>query len=214
MNQASALRTATASVVTGVAGFAAVISYSHIKDLGASHGQTGAADALLPLSVDGLIVAASLVMLHEAQHGRKAPVLARWMLALGVAATVAANVAYGLSYGPVGALFSAWPAVAFIGAAEMLFQMITRSRVKIEDIQVNQNDQDSAKRASKRTKKRTQKRTPVTALDAEAEFLSELRPGKVPSLREIQKRMRVGQAKAMQFQEHLASCIEAVGSDA
>src|SRR5262249_3038923 len=71
------IRVVTAVVVLAVAAFAATVSYSHIYDLGCAHGQSGAADRLLPLSVDGLIVAASLVMLHEARNGRRAPGLAR-----------------------------------------------------------------------------------------------------------------------------------------
>ena len=122
------IRASTAAVVTAVAAFAAVVSYSHIYDLGRAHGQSGTAARLLPLSVDGLILAASLVMLHEARNRRQAPPLARFMLALGVAATVAANVAYGSGYGTLGAVISAWPAVAFIGAVEMVMGMVRRAR--------------------------------------------------------------------------------------
>jgi hypothetical protein len=123
-----AIRRLTAAVVLAVAAFAAIVSYSHIYDLGRAHGQAGTAARLLPLSVDGLILAASLVLLHEARNGRSAPALARWMLGLGVAATVAANVAYGLPYGPLGAVVSAWPAVAFIGAAELGIGLARRAR--------------------------------------------------------------------------------------
>lgn len=66
------IRVATAVVVLAVAAFAAVVSYTHIYDLGHVHGQSGIAARLLPLSVDGLIVAASLVMLQEARNGRRA----------------------------------------------------------------------------------------------------------------------------------------------
>jgi hypothetical protein len=54
-----AVRAGAAIVVLAVAAFAAVISYSHIYDLGLAHGQEGVAVWLLPLSVDGLIVATS-----------------------------------------------------------------------------------------------------------------------------------------------------------
>lgn len=123
-----AIRAATAAVVIAVAAFAAVVSYSHIYDLARLHGQSGTAARLLPLSVDGLIVAASLVALHEARKGRKAPARAWLMLGLGVAATVAANVLYGLRFGPVGAVISAWPAVSFVGTVEMCMWMIRKAR--------------------------------------------------------------------------------------
>jgi len=80
------IRLATAAVVCAVAAFAAVVSYSHIYGLGRAHGQDGTVARLLPLSVDGLILAASLVLLHEARSGRDVPRLARFMLWLGIAA--------------------------------------------------------------------------------------------------------------------------------
>jgi hypothetical protein len=128
MDADKAIRVSTAGVVTAVAGFAAVVSYSHIYDLARAHGQSGTAARLLPLSVDGLILAASLVMLHEARSGHSAPVRAYLMLGLGVAATVAANVLYGLGFGALGAVISAWPAVAFVGAVEMCMWLIRKAR--------------------------------------------------------------------------------------
>src|SRR5258708_5799387 len=122
------IRAATAGVVLAVAGFAAVVSYSHIYDLARAHGQTGTAARLLPLSVDGLILAASLVLLHEARNRRPAPALARCMLGLGVGATITANVVYGLPFGAMGAVISAWPAVAFIGAVEMVVHLVRSAR--------------------------------------------------------------------------------------
>jgi len=78
--------------------------------------------------VDGLILAASLVLLHEARNDRHAPALARFMLWLGISATIGANIAYGAGYGLLGALISAWPAVAFIGTVEIATQLVRRSR--------------------------------------------------------------------------------------
>lgn len=121
------IRFATAAVVCAVAAFAAVVSYSHIYGLGRAHGQDGTAARLLPLSVDGLILAASLVLLHEARNDRDAPPLARLMLWLGIGATIGANIAYGAGYGLLGALISAWPAVAFIGAVEIATQLVRRA---------------------------------------------------------------------------------------
>ena len=122
------IRLATATVVCAVAAFAAVVSYSHIYGLGRAHGQDGTAARLLPLSVDGLILAASLVLLHEARNDRDAPALARFMLWLGIGATIGANLAYGAGYGLLGALISAWPAVAFIGTVEIAMQLVRRAR--------------------------------------------------------------------------------------
>lgn len=122
------IRTLTAFVVLAVAAFAAVVSYSHIFDLGVHHGQSGTAARLLPLSVDGLIAAASLVMLHAARNKLPVPLLSRLMLALGVGATVAANVAYGLPFGWLSAVVSAWPAAAFVGSVEMAIRFVSDAR--------------------------------------------------------------------------------------
>jgi hypothetical protein len=120
------IRAAAVTSVLGVAGFAAAVSYSHIRNFAEQNGTTHDDAQMLPLSVDGLIVAGSLVMLHEARAGRPAPPLARCMLWLGIGATVAANIAYGIHFGWKGAVVSAWPAVAFIGSAEMIMSLFRR----------------------------------------------------------------------------------------
>jgi hypothetical protein len=105
-----------------VALFTFVVSYSHIYDLGRANGQHGIAAKGTPLSVDLLIVAASLIMWLQARTGVRPDGLARWlprlMLYSGIVATVLANVAYGWSYGRLGAVLSAWPGYVFAGLAE------------------------------------------------------------------------------------------------
>jgi hypothetical protein len=120
------IRHGTAAAVLFVAGIAAVVSFVHIQDLAITHGQTPLAAMLLPLSIDGTVAAASLVMLRAARNRIGTPWLARTMLSLAVLATLAANVGYGLPYGVPGALLSGWPAVAFVGCAEMAIGMVRR----------------------------------------------------------------------------------------
>ncbi len=123
-----AVRRMAAAAVLLVAAIAAVISFVHIEHLALTHGQTSLAAALLPVSIDGTVAAASLVMLRAARAGLGTPWLARVMLGLAVVATLAANVANGARYGLAGALLSGWPAVAFIGSAEMALGMVRRAR--------------------------------------------------------------------------------------
>jgi hypothetical protein len=52
------------------------------------------------------------------------PALARWLLRLGIAATLAANMAQGWSHGPVGAVIAAWPAASLVGSYELLVWLI------------------------------------------------------------------------------------------
>jgi hypothetical protein len=60
-----------------------------------------------------------MVMLYAARHRVPVPSLARWLLALGIAATLTANMAQGWSHGPVGAVVAAWPAVSLVGSYEL-----------------------------------------------------------------------------------------------
>ncbi|MGH8398506.1 MAG: DUF2637 domain-containing protein [Gammaproteobacteria bacterium] len=118
------IRGATAFSVAVVSLIAAVISYSHIYRVAIDHGQTTLDARLLPFSVDGLIAAASLTLFYASRNRLPSPGLARWMLGLGVGATIAVNSIYGEHNGPLGIVLSAWPAVAFIGAAELCIYMV------------------------------------------------------------------------------------------
>jgi hypothetical protein len=114
------VRWSTAGGVVGVAAVAAVASYEHAYALVRAHGEVGCTGRLVPLTVDGLIYASSMVMLDSARRKTPVPALARWLLGLGVPATLAANVAHGLGHGPVGAVVAAWPAVGLVGSYELL----------------------------------------------------------------------------------------------
>jgi hypothetical protein len=65
-----------------------------------------------------------MVNLYAARHRLPVPTLARWLLALGIIATLAANMAQGWSHGPVGAVIAAWPAVSLVGSYELLVWII------------------------------------------------------------------------------------------
>jgi hypothetical protein len=94
------VRWSTALAVVGVAAVAAVASYEHAYALVEAHGEAGWTGRMVPLTVGGLIYASSMVMLDSARRRTPVPVLARWLLGLGIAATLAANVAHGLGHGP------------------------------------------------------------------------------------------------------------------
>jgi hypothetical protein len=119
-------RITTALAVLMVAGVAAVISYQHAYELVRSHGESGVTARLLPFTVDGLIWAASMVVLDASRRNHPVPRLALWSLGAGIVATVAANLAHGLGHGSVGALVSAWPALALVGSFELLMLLIRK----------------------------------------------------------------------------------------
>ena len=93
-----------------------------------SHGESGVTARLMPFTVDGLIWAASMVVLDASRRNQPVPRLAAWSLGTGIVATVGANLAHGVGHGPVGALVSAWPALALVGSFELLMMLIRTGR--------------------------------------------------------------------------------------
>ena len=120
-----AIRLSTAAAVLAVAAIAAYVSYWHAYAVVRAHGETGITARLEPTTIDGLVYASSMVVLYAARHRVRVPSLARWLLALGIAATLTANVAQGWSHGPVGAVVAAWPAVSLVGSYELLVWLIS-----------------------------------------------------------------------------------------
>src|SRR5438270_41084 len=72
------IRWTTALAVVGVATVAAVASYEHAYALVRAHGETGWTGRLVPLTLDGMIYASSMVMLDSARRKTPVPALARW----------------------------------------------------------------------------------------------------------------------------------------
>jgi uncharacterized protein DUF2637 len=202
-----AIRRGTAAVVLAVAAFAAVVSYSHIYDLGRAHGQSGTAARLLPLSVDGLIVAAGLVLLRAAREHAPAPVLARCCLWLGIAATVGANVSYGAAYGPLGAIISAWPAVAFVGSAEMALGMVRASAPPPAPASEYGGTSVPAPHPNGHA-------APDGAPELARLFAAELARGELPSIRRIRREAHCGQDRAQSIAAYLAVLAGEVRADA
>jgi hypothetical protein len=125
------IRGITGLVVVVVALIALYVSYRHIYELVSRYGESGTTARVVPLTVDGLVVTSSMVLLHSARHrtDTKQTILAWSFLALGILATLGANVAHGLGHGPIGAIVAAWPAAAFVGSYELLMSLV-RTRVR------------------------------------------------------------------------------------
>jgi Protein of unknown function (DUF2637) len=193
--------TATRRVTTGIVLAASSESYSHIYMPARDHGQAIASAALLPLAGDGLIAAASSAMLVASRQGRDVPVLARIMLLAGIGATIAANVGYGLHAGTTGALLSIWPVAAYVGCMELLTWMRRNTGMHP---QARPASADTAADAPDELARRRHTGT-GGLLDAARRAFPAAGAGNVPSLREIQRALRIGQGKAQQVQAHLAS---------
>jgi len=172
------IRWTTAVAVIGVAAVAAVVSYEHADDLVRAHGETGWRARLIPLTVDGLIYASSMVMLDSARRGIRVPALARWLLGLGIVATLAANVAHGLGRGLIGAAVGAWPAIVLVGSYELLMMVIRNSQVGVKEAPETGHDTD-----------------PLQDRAVEL-FAGELTADRIPSVRTIRAQPHVGQSRA------------------
>jgi hypothetical protein len=181
------IRWSTALAVLGVAVVAAVASYEHAYDLVRAHGESGWTARLVPLTVDGLIYASSMVMLDSARRKSPVPGLARWLLGLGIAATLAAKVAHGLGHGLAGAAVAAWPAVALVGSYELLMIVIRGCQLPASGKPETRRDADPLQEQ-------------VAAL-----FSEDLAADRIPSVRAIRAQLHVGQLRAQRLRDCLAA---------
>ncbi len=117
------IRLATVIAVLGVAGIAAVVSYRHMRAVAILHGEDPTNAAVIPLSVDGLIIAASMTMLADSRAHRHRSWLAYALLTLASAASLAANVMHAQP-DLAARVIAAWPSAALIGAYELLTAQI------------------------------------------------------------------------------------------
>jgi Protein of unknown function (DUF2637) len=117
------VRRATTASVVMLAAIAAVVSFRHMHALTLAHGETAFTAALIPLSVDGMIVASSMTLLADSRAGHAGGLLPWLLLVTGSAASLAANVAVAepTAYGRA---IAAWPSFALIGAYELLMRQI------------------------------------------------------------------------------------------
>jgi hypothetical protein len=105
--------------VAALAGLAGAISYSHMRQLAQDHGQAGWHAHAFPLSVDGLEVVASLVLLAAHRSGRRPGWLPWAALVIGTAGSLAANVATA-GPGTISRVIAGWPALALLIAVKLL----------------------------------------------------------------------------------------------
>lgn len=112
------LRRGCALIVASVAAYG---SYEHQRDFALHGGADSVSAALWPLSVDGLLLLATIGLLKSGSHTSRRVRLVVWLaFLLGIAVSLAANVAAAptLAWQPV--LVAGWPPVALLLAAELL----------------------------------------------------------------------------------------------
>src|SRR5215467_9658186 len=117
------IRWTTTGCVALLALIAGTVSYLHMHLLMELHGQPGWVAALTPLSVDGMIVAASTTLLADSragQRGRKAAMGTSCRRKRGEPGRQRRG-------GPADrgrAVIAAWPSFALIGAYELLMRQV------------------------------------------------------------------------------------------
>ncbi len=146
----------TVGSVSMLALIAGTVSYLHMHELVALHGQPGWVAALTPLSVDGMIVAASTTLLSDSRSGARGGVLPWLLLAVGSVASLAANVAVA-EPSVTGRVIAAWPSFALIGSYEMLMRQVRWSASRVPHS------------AATSSRSRGQRRTPAASAEATAE---------------------------------------------
>lgn len=108
-------RLASTTGALAVGGIAAIASYKHQQHLAVQYGQDPLIAAMLPFSVDGMVVVAT-VALGDGRRYRWSAWMAFWT---GVGATVTANV-LAAQPSTIARCISAWPAIAFLLVVEVI----------------------------------------------------------------------------------------------
>jgi hypothetical protein len=211
--------------------------YAHGYHLALSHHQGHDLSVIYPGTIEGLVYSSSMVLLDHARRGLRPPVLAKWVLATGISATLAANLWFGWRFGVSTALISMWPAPALFGSYEMLLTIIRGPKERPEEQALAGPETVAEPASTKRvfagvgapdrpapvasqpavakptTSHRQRARHAPGAPTIEAaqrEFAAEIARGEIPSLRDIKKRLRIGDEKAPSYRDHIAEMGRAV----
>lgn len=173
--------------MVGVAVAAAVASCEHAYALVRAHGETGRIGRPVPLTVDGLICASSIDARLSAPRGAGsgAGVVAAWV---GCRGDAGGDVAHGHATARSGRR-AAWLAVALVGSYELFMTII---------------------RGARQPGDRVSGADPLRVQAAEV-FAAEVAVGRVPPIRAIRSRLRVGQSRAQQVRACLAALADGQG---
>lgn len=113
-----------------------ITSYQHIYSLGLKYGEYGTDARLLPVAIDGTLLALAVANVLAARFHRESWLL-RVGLGIGVASTIAANGAYGAHWGLTGNLLGVWPPAALFITVESglyMFRIVADATVKAAEV--------------------------------------------------------------------------------
>jgi hypothetical protein len=122
-------RTIAVASVMLVAVVAAVVSFAHMHDLSLRYGESWRS-VLIPLSVDGMLVAATSAIVNQRRQRLPAGVVPWLGLGLGIGASLVANVAAAQPV-LIAQLIAGWPPVALAISVETLV-VILRGSISVD----------------------------------------------------------------------------------
>ncbi|MFI5908774.1 DUF2637 domain-containing protein [Dactylosporangium sp. NPDC051541] len=129
----NAMRLARTASTVAVASIAAWSSWSHMVHVALRFGERPEVAYVLPLSVDGMLIVATTVMVDDKRHGGRVRWSARIAFVAGVAASVGANIAAAAP--TIGArVVAAWPAIALLLVVEMLARTSTSTNTGAAEV--------------------------------------------------------------------------------
>jgi Protein of unknown function (DUF2637) len=184
------IRYSTVAAVAIVGLAAAVLSYRHQFGLAAGHGESALTAKLLPISIDGLLLAGTLAVLDASRRQTGHSWAARITVGLGVAMTMWANIVHGLGFGWTGIVISGWPPIALMAAIEVLARMIRPSPAP-------------GPAALHPAALANGHAAPEGGKEAAERFAAELAAGELPSVRAIRREMHLGQPRAQEVRSYL-----------
>jgi hypothetical protein len=221
---------AVATVAATIVGF--WLSYAGLHAFAHRSGLHGAEAWAWPASVDLFILAGELGITISAIRRQRDPLAWVYLLA-GFGPSVAFNILHVVTVAPHWGRYAvaAVPPVAAMLALGALMRQTyrlavaahlasapesvaapERPRAHHQDapesnaVPRTKSNAGSTRRAAPR---RSPKRAPVTAEDAEREFMGELASGAIPSIRQVRARLHVGDDRAKVLAEHLRQLVPA-----
>src|SRR5258708_4206118 len=121
-------RAAVFAVVTVIAVFTMAISYEHEFVLARRNGQVTWVAGLLPFSVDGMLLVASVAIYWAAGHGIVRPLRPMATGAVGIAATIAANMFSDLRFWWLGPAVAASSGLSLVLVGDVAYWLVSAQR--------------------------------------------------------------------------------------
>lgn len=125
--------------VFAITAITAAVSYEHEYELARHNGQVPWVSSVLPFTVDGMILGASVVLLWAGAQGIRHPARPLAVLLVGISATIAANLASGWSFGWLGAAVSAWSGFALIMMSDVGMWLTAKRRELAGGVQLQRD---------------------------------------------------------------------------